>query len=237
MPARPSHPTPNARDDRKAPLLVAAGCANINHEFPKNGRQLFCNRPLKRPILLKALANFTFRCAAIRSPELLSGCDCQDSVIASQEIMVRSYADMVAEHPSRIPSRIASLGSDMIYVTVHPVPRIGRPKAGLSKGFPASDAKKNSASRVQKVPPLIIIGNITPVEVNAASMWEQPVITLIGQPTVDVISSQCFVSEGNLARTAVGFKQTTVERLPRGNKITQCASKALQATLDRHRID
>jgi hypothetical protein len=47
MPARPSHPTPNARDDREASLLVAAGCAKINHEFPKNGRQLFCNQALE----------------------------------------------------------------------------------------------------------------------------------------------------------------------------------------------
>jgi hypothetical protein len=125
----------------------------------------------------------------------------------------------------------------MIYMTVQPVPRIRRPKTGLSKGFPASDAKKNSAGRVQQIPPLIIIGNITPVEVNAAPMWEQPLITLIGQPAVDVARSQSFVSEGNLALTAVGFKQTTVEGLPRGNEITQRASKALQAPLDRHRID
>jgi len=68
MPTRPSHPTSNARDDREAPLLVAAGCANINHEFPKNGSELFCNRPLKRPIALNALANFAFRCRLIPSP-------------------------------------------------------------------------------------------------------------------------------------------------------------------------
>ena len=60
----------------------------------------------------------------------------------------------------------------MIYVTVQAIPRIQRPKTGLSKGFPASEAKKHLAGRVQQVPPLIIIGNIAAVEVNAAPTWE-----------------------------------------------------------------
>jgi len=43
---------------------------------------------------------------------------------------VRSYAEVVAKHPSRKPSRITSMGCEMIDVTVQEIPRIQRPKTG-----------------------------------------------------------------------------------------------------------
>jgi hypothetical protein len=46
---RPSHPAPNVRDDREAPLCKGAGWTEINHDFQKIKRQLFLRAGLDRP--------------------------------------------------------------------------------------------------------------------------------------------------------------------------------------------
>jgi hypothetical protein len=49
---RPSHPAPNVRDDREAPLWIGGGTDQDNHEFPKNGRGIFLREGLDT-ILIK----------------------------------------------------------------------------------------------------------------------------------------------------------------------------------------
>ena len=125
----------------------------------------------------------------------------------------------------------------MLYVTAQPVPRIRCPKTGLSKGFPAPDAKKYLAGRVQKVPPLIIIGNITAVEVNAAPKSEYLFIASTAKITGYPFAIQVQTLEVNPARTTVGFKQAMLEPLPLGHEIVQRAHNAVPAIFDRQRID
>ena len=46
---RPSHPAPNVRDDREAPLLSETGQRGENHIFLKNGRKIFLMGGLDTP--------------------------------------------------------------------------------------------------------------------------------------------------------------------------------------------
>jgi len=125
----------------------------------------------------------------------------------------------------------------MIYVTVQVIPRIQRPKTGLSKGFPASEAKKHLAGRVQQVPPLIIIGNIAAVEVNAAPTWEYCFIASTAKKNGYPLAIQELTLEENHAHIAMGFKQAMLEGPPLGRELVQRAHKAGQAIFDRQRID
>jgi hypothetical protein len=61
MPTRPSHPAPNTRDDREAPLLAEAGRADTTTYFRKTEAEYFSHPALKPPIDLEALAKLNFR--------------------------------------------------------------------------------------------------------------------------------------------------------------------------------
>src|SRR5262245_28274334 len=50
MPIRPSHPAPNTRDDREAPLSAGAGCTNTIIHFRKTEEKYFRTRLLKYSI-------------------------------------------------------------------------------------------------------------------------------------------------------------------------------------------